>query len=167
MDSHNTLRLRHGVSSLVWSESIATGARNWSQVLLQTQSVRHDNSHNFGENLGFAFFRPPQSVCSSASQDQSLCFRCSQVVEAWYNEISNYNFSEGIPINASQPWLHFTQVVWRGSLEFGVGVASGGLSHYVVARYSPRGNIGGPDGFLRNVLPIQPGLSTKLLCNRA
>ena len=141
---------------MTWSESVAAGARNWSQFLLQNQSFIHDNSHDFGENLGFISFSPSRPVCINASQ--SSCFRCSPIVEAWYNEISNYNFSYGVPIDPTKQWLHFTQVVWRRSLRLGVGVASGGSAHYVVARYDPRGNKGNADDFLREVAPPQPGL---------
>ena len=133
---------------------IAVGARNWSAFLLQNGSLIHDPSHNFGENLATVKIIPAQPICSNASE--TSCLRCSQIVQEWYNEISNYNFSEGIPIDPNKPWQHFTQVVWRSSFELGVGVASGGDSHYIVARYNPRGNEA--DNYLREVAPPQPGL---------
>ena len=111
------------------------------------------NSQNLGENLAFVLSSPAQPVCSNASE--TSCVRCSQVVTEWYNEISNYDFNTGTAINSSQPWLHFTQIVWRSSSELGVGVASGNGSHYVVARYRPRGNL--PGLFDRNVpRPLPP-----------
>ena len=141
---------------MTWNRDIANGARTWSQFLLQNQSLLHEvnvlNSQNLGENLGFVLSSPAQPICSNSSE--SSCVRCSQVVTEWYNEISNYNFDTGTAINSSQPWLHFTQVVWRGSTELGVGVASGNGSHYVVARYKPRGNEDGK--FDRNVPRLLP-----------
>lgn len=136
---------------MTWNEEIAEGARNWSQFLLQNKSLLSEvdvlNSQNLGENLGFVFSLPEQAICSNSSE--TSCVRCSQVVSTWYNEISNYNFDTGSPIDPSEEWLHFTQVVWRSSTELGVGVASGGGYHYVVARYKPRGNLVGM--FARNV----------------
>ena len=153
LNSHNRLRSLHGSQALFWNEAIAAGARNWSQFLLQNQSLRHDTSHNFGENLGFVMLDPAQPICNNASQ--SSCFRCSQIVEAWYNESFNYNYS-GVPIDPNKPYLHFTQLVWRVSTELGVGVASGVNFHYIVARYNPRGNVGSPDDFTRFVPVLQP-----------
>jgi len=45
---------------------------------------------------------------------------------------------------------HFTQVVWKGSKEVGMGVSSDG--HFVVCNYSPPGNW--TDNFAANVLPL-------------
>ena len=142
------------MAPLIWDVTIASGAGNWSQFLLRNQSLIHDNSHNLGENLAFATFSPARPICSNVSQ--SSCLRCSKIVEAWYSEVTNYNFTQGMPIDPNKQWLHFTQVVWRSSFELGVGLASGGNSLYIVARYSPRGNVGGPDNFLREVAPLMP-----------
>ena len=138
---------------MTWNEEIAEGARNWSQFLLQNKSLLlEEGLLNLGENLGFVFSSPEQPICSNSSE--TLCVRCSQVVSTWYNEISNYNFDTGSPIDPNEQWLNFTQVVWRRSTELGVGVASGGGYHYVVARYKPQGNLAGQ--FARNVPRLLP-----------
>ena len=152
LDTHNSYRHRHGTSALLWDEAIASGARNWSQFLLQNQSLLHDTTHSFGENLGFLAIIPAQNICNSAAE--TSCVRCSQIVDQWYNESSNYDFNDGTPIDPSLPYLHFTQVVWRSSSKLGMGVASGGNSHYFVARYDPGGNVGGR--FVREVPRVQP-----------
>ncbi|KAL9952872.1 hypothetical protein ACROYT_G040196 [Oculina patagonica] len=157
LDSHNNFRSLHsGLQPMTWNEDIAQGARNWSQFLLQNQTLLRDdavlNSQNLGENLWRVFSSPAQPICNNASE--TSCVNCSQVVTEWYNEISNYNFDTGTAINSSLPWLHFTQLVWRSSTELGVGVASGGGRHYVVARYKPRGNVVGR--FSRNVPRLKP-----------
>ena len=57
----------------------------------------------------------------------------------WYDEVKKFNFK-----NVShQPGTgHFTQVVWVGSEELGVAKAeASGGGQYVVARYSPAGNV--------------------------
>lgn len=141
---------------MTWNEEIAEGARNWSQFLLQNKSLLHEvdvlNSQNLGENFGFVFSSPAQPICNDSSE--TSCVRCSQIVSRWYNEISNYNFDTGSPIYPNEQWLNFTQMVWRSSTELGVGVASGGGYHYVVARYKPRGNLVGR--FDRNVPRLLP-----------
>ena len=35
---------------------------------------------------------------------------------------------------------HFTQVVWKASVELGIGKSTKGRCTYVVARYKPAGN---------------------------
>lgn len=138
---------------MTWNENIAEGARNWSQFLLQNKSLLlEEGLLNLGENLGFVFSSPEQPICSNSSA--TSCVRCSQIVSTWYNEISNYNFDTGSPIDPNEQWLNFTQVVWRSSTELGVGVASESGYHYVVARYKPRGNLVGQ--FARNVPRLLP-----------
>ena len=67
----------------------------------------------------------------------------------WYKEMKDYNFKN--PSFGSKTG-HFTQVVWVGSLEFGVAKATAkNGAHYVVARYSPAGNVMGH--FPENVKP--------------
>lgn len=157
LDTHNNFRLLHAaVGPLTWNTELAEGARNWSQFLLQNRSLLHEvdvlHSKNLGENLGFVFTAPSQPICSNSRQ--TSCVLCSQIVTEWYNEISNYNFDTGAPINSSEPWLHFTQLIWRSTSELGMAVASGDGYHYFVARYSPRGNTRGR--FTRNVPRLRP-----------
>lgn len=67
----------------------------------------------------------------------------------WYDEIKDYNFDN--PGNFGGTG-HFTQVVWAGSSEMGVAKAGeGDGTQYVVARYSPAGNVMGQ--FKENVHP--------------
>lgn len=67
----------------------------------------------------------------------------------WYDEIKDYNFKN--PGNFGGTG-HFTQVVWAGSLEMGVAKAGDGTGpQYVVARYSPPGNVMGQ--YQENVHP--------------
>lgn len=51
---------------------------------------------------------------------------------------------------------HFTQLIWKNSVELGVGIAlsSDKRKVYVVAEYSPQGNILGQ--FANNVLGLCP-----------
>ena len=68
----------------------------------------------------------------------------------WYKEIQNYRFNNsGFAENTG----HFTQMVWGGSTKLGVGLAFSmdGNNAFIVAQYSPRGNIEGQ--FSANVLP--------------
>lgn len=61
--------------------------------------------------------------------------------QMWYDEVKDYNFEN--PGNFGGTG-HFTQVVWLASQQMGVAKAGeGNGAQYVVARYSPAGNIRG------------------------
>jgi hypothetical protein len=70
---------------------------------------------------------------------------------SWYSEIKQYNFRRG---GFTMQTGHFTQLVWKGSQRLGVGIATGRSGKtYVVAQYSPSGNMKGK--FQTNVLPAK------------
>ena len=67
----------------------------------------------------------------------------------WYEEEGKYSYKNA---SFSSGTGHFTQVVWAGSLQIGVGKAvSKSGAQFVVARYSPAGNVRGQ--FVENVKP--------------
>ena len=56
-----------------------------------------------------------------------------------YKEVCDYDFNSGKSINGKAVG-HFTQIVWKTSLELGIGRATKGGCTYVVGRYKPPGN---------------------------
>ncbi|XP_031560007.1 titin-like isoform X3 [Actinia tenebrosa] len=121
---HNIYRHRHRACRLLWSEDLAAAAAQWADHLAATKTLDHSPQKECGENLACA---------------KGYDLRGDKVADMWYEEISDYNFE--IPaFNAKCG--HFTQMIWRGTKEFGVAktIADDG-SQYVVARYNPPGNI--------------------------
>lgn len=60
------------------------------------------------------------------------------MVDQWYSEEPCYDYSGRSNAGKSG---HFTQVVWKGSSEFGIGKAKDSKGRvYVVANYFPAGN---------------------------
>lgn len=96
-------------------------------------------THKFGENV-YAYFGSPISD-SYAATNATKC---------WYSEEAHYNYSN--PTSSTGKIGHFTQVVWKGSKEFGIGVARSGNAIYVSGSYDPPGNYRGAEK--SNVLPI-------------
>jgi hypothetical protein len=96
----------------------------------------HSDNTQLGENL-YAFGASGQALP-----------RPEAVVDRWYSEIQNYNFDKpGFHAGTG----HFTQLVWKSSKELGMGTAQAADgTWYVVANYSPPGNISGQ--FPLNVL---------------
>jgi hypothetical protein len=76
----------------------------------------------------------------------------SKATQSWYDEIKYYDFNRP---GFSGSTGHFTQVVWKGSKQLGVGIGFGnnGRTAVVVANYYPPGNYLGQ--FPQNVSPAQ------------
>ncbi len=72
----------------------------------------------------------------------------------WYDEIKSYAFDKP---KFSDQTGHFTQLIWKGTKQLGVGytIVKGGSGYimYVVAKYSPAGNVKGL--YSENVLPLK------------
>ena len=71
-----------------------------------------------------------------------------KMVKKWIKEGRNYNFGS----NGNRDTENFTQMVWRGTQECGIGRAqsSDGNWWYGVVVFDPPGNI--PNQFANNVL---------------
>ncbi|KAJ7382803.1 Golgi-associated plant pathoproteinsis- protein 1 [Desmophyllum pertusum] len=105
----------------------------WAKELLRNNRLEH-SSGDHGENLAMA---------------SGYELTGAGATKMWYDEIKDYKFKN--PGNFAGTG-HFTQVVWAGSLEMGVGKAGEGTgAQYVVARYSPAGNVMGQ--YQENVHP--------------
>jgi len=136
LDTHNRYRACHHASPLSWNNSLAREAQAWAERLAREDRLKHASTDD-GENIYMSF--------------GDIDVTGSVAVDKWYDEVREYNFSRpGFQSNTG----HFTQVVWRGSKELGVGRAQGYDGKvFVVARYSPPGN--NLRTFEENVLPGQ------------
>merc|ERR1711942_474595 len=124
--AHNAYRAKHRVAALKLSSKLNALAQEWADHLIAENAFEHRPNNANGENIYMSSGR--------AAQDQA-----QGAVDSWYSEIKDYTFgkepSRGGPVTG-----HFTQVVWKGSTEVGVGVAQEGSKVVVVANYSPPGN---------------------------
>jgi uncharacterized protein YkwD len=136
LKQHNVYRAKHGVPPLALSSQLNGVAQQYAEQLARTNQLVHSDNTQLGENL-YAF----------GSSGQALP-RLEAVVDRWYSEIQNYNFDKpGFHTGTG----HFTQLVWKSSKELGMGMAQAADgTWYVVANYSPPGNISGQ--FPLNVL---------------
>ncbi|XP_028519627.1 uncharacterized protein LOC110254426 [Exaiptasia diaphana] len=140
LEAHNAKRRLHGVPDLTWDDGLAGDGKAWALILAKKDGRLKHSSGTYGENLYY-----------SSSQNIKTC---EQAVERWYNEIKDYDYDN--PGYGSKTG-HFTQVVWKSSTKLGVGKATadagGGYKKtYIVAQYTPSGNV--PGQFPDNVLPL-------------
>ncbi|XP_053328941.1 Golgi-associated plant pathogenesis-related protein 1 isoform X2 [Spea bombifrons] len=138
LDTHNKYRRQHGAPALTLNQELCESSQKWANHLLSINALQHSNTTH-GENLWYKW--------NSSMRDASG----SEVVDTWYGEIKDYNFSKpGFQSNTG----HFTQVVWKDSRELGIAKAVDGKGMVIaVAQYSPAGNITNPGYFQKNVLP--------------
>jgi len=169
VNAHNTLRALHvNTPSLQWDDAIAAKAQAYALKLLKdhrgkkgTKLVHDTNSKGLGENLYWG--------------DNAKPATCPKATLSWYNEIKDYDYSTARSKNLKAVG-HFTQVVWRNTIRFGVGIAVaksrkyaqyGNKEYFIVAKYSPQGNFYMTGHRLRdyteNVQPRKPGAVTPSL----
>ncbi|CAF0915148.1 unnamed protein product [Rotaria sordida] len=140
LQRHNTLRARHCAKSLQLNNNLNKIAQDYADYLAATNGFQHSNN-GYGENLYM-----------SSSSVPLANLHGNEATQAWYDEIEDYDFSRP---GFSGATGHFTQIVWKGSTQLGVGIAfgNGGRRAIVVCNYDPPGNYMGQ--FSQNVAPDQ------------
>lgn len=131
----NLFRAKYQAPSLIYSNVISTSAQSWADYLAKTNQFIHSNDI-YGENIG-------------------KLWNNGNITEAIINMI-NMGMSESVKYNYCIPefnislYGHFTQTVWVGSKELGIGVGINSNNYYVVMQFNPPGNYIG--SFKKNVL---------------
>ncbi|CAH1778698.1 unnamed protein product, partial [Owenia fusiformis] len=132
---------KHKVPALKLNSRLSSFAQKYAEHLASTGSFQHNKGLFKGEQIG-------ENLASKMSSRGGADYTGEEVTENWYSENTKYNYN----IEAqSQSAGHFTQVVWKGSKELGIGKAlSKDGRCVVVANYKPAGNLVGH--FKENVL---------------
>ncbi|XP_033096957.1 uncharacterized protein LOC117101177 [Anneissia japonica] len=127
LEAHNKYRSKHKAPALKESKELTKMAQEWAEHLVKNELFEHRESRDTGENIAMHY--------SSASTN----FTGKEATDMWYSEISKHDFSS----HEFQPGSgHFTQVVWKGSKDFGIGKAITKEGKViVVGNYRPPGNI--------------------------
>ncbi|XP_046861957.1 uncharacterized protein LOC124455335, partial [Xenia sp. Carnegie-2017] len=163
IDAHNNYRQRHGAPPLTWNVDLQIRAQAWADQMATTGILSHDmkgiNKFNDGENIGFNKSEIYKPLCQGVRSPN--CYHCSETVDLWYSENQNYDYQRATSTNG-RTYLHFTQLEWMETSKMGVGVGvrkvyglnlKTSFDIYTVVKYSPRGNYGYTDDYLKNVKP--------------
>ncbi|WYZ46709.1 hypothetical protein EsH8_IX_000934 [Colletotrichum jinshuiense] len=130
LELHNKYREEVGSPKLVWDPELAKSAQAWADKIAFLGVMQHDpNTNGQGENL--------------ATQSGGTNTYFTNAAQLWLNEKSIY---DGKPIKTTgtpnyKDYGHYTQCVWKKTTSVGFAIAKGGNTYYVVARYSPQGNM--------------------------
>lgn len=133
LDAHNKKRSLHkDTPSLSWSDELASYAQAYADKYDCSGTLTHSGGP-YGENL-------------------ALGYDASGSVDAWYNEIKDYDYSNP---TFSSGTGHFTQVVWKSTTQVGCGIkkCNNSWGSYVICSYNPAGNFLGKFG--DNVEPLK------------
>jgi hypothetical protein len=112
---------------VTWSDEVAASAQQWADHLRDTLNcgLEHEGSKTgLGENLASGTGLTP-----------------AKAVEMWAGEKSLFTYSK--PFKYSANAGHYTQLVWRGSVEIGCASSTCNRSVVISCRYKPAGNVVG------------------------
>ncbi|UJR25720.1 hypothetical protein I4U23_007071 [Adineta vaga] len=130
LNQTNQYRAKHCAPNLKLNATLNNIAQNYAKKLASLNSMIH-SQNGLGENL--------YSTSSSEAIDITS-IKGSKPVDLWYEEVKLYSWgSPGFTSGTG----HFTQLVWASTTDFGIGIActNNNKSCYIVANYSPAGNI--------------------------
>jgi len=141
---HNILRVCHNANPLMFNCEIMKISQDYSQYLAtEVGSLIHSNTEFHGEWMGENLAYIGGSYLNPTGETPT---------NMWYNEYSNYNFnSPGFSMGTG----HFTQVVWKNSKEFGIGLYCYNSKCFMTGNYYPGGNFGSANEYAKNVQNLQ------------
>ena len=147
LQKHNELRSRHNSPPLHYSKKLEKAAKKWAKVLKKggcTMVHSHGKVGDYGENLFWA--SPLTTIRTDANNHKTYTRKlqkvnASQVAQAWYDEISFYDYDTN-SCKKGEMCGHFTQLVWDTTTELGCyAISCDDKSQVWVCEYSPAGNI--------------------------
>ena len=135
----NKYRKLHDSPPMTYNISISDFSYNWSDYLLKNNLFEHSKSLKYGENL--AYFQ---------GYNETPLELIKKAIDIWYNEVFLYDFKNP---SFSPSTGHFTALVWKSSIEYGIGISynSDSKMYMITMNTSPPGNIVGE--FENNVFP--------------
>ncbi|MFF3227079.1 CAP family protein [Nocardia suismassiliense] len=124
----NAARAQYGAPPMTWNSGLSSDTQQYAAACKFQHS---DSRGRYGENL------------YAGTGNRSF----EDAMKSWMAEASKYDYNNP---GFSPETGHFTQVVWKASTQLTVGIAScpaGTIfsqpSTYIVARYTPPGNVRG------------------------
>jgi len=159
LKEHNELRARHGSPPLTLSAGLSAVSQDWADKLLAGVRIPGNGLHSetrwkgkyIGENVIGQYL-------DCRDQDWS---RWTLFKNSLYKEIENYDFQNAGKKAKCQPKEntcyengeigHFTAMVWKGSKQLGLGLATDGEKCYMVVNFFPGGNVNSKELYRENV----------------
>jgi pathogenesis-related protein 1 len=138
--AHNQVRAgiatSPGLVPLVWNEDLEATAAAWAAQCVDNTAPIGLIDHNPNRSVGHPYYVGENIYGGSAQPTPQ------QVVNLWVSEAANYDYPSNTCTGVCG---HYTQVVWRETLEIGCAIHDcPGLTYHwgVVCDYGPGGNDG-------------------------
>lgn len=122
---HNFYRRKHKSPDLQLDDDLCQVAQAYATKLAQSGDSFQYSGFGFGENIFFTTLGPVGG---------------KEACEAWYSENRHYDWKN---VDRQKGTSHFTQMIWKGTQKLGMAMATSKYGIYIVAEYSPPGNVVG------------------------
>jgi pathogenesis-related protein 1 len=133
----NDVQTANPLPFMTWNDDLAATAAAWA-----AQCIDQDGNglidHNPGRSTGHPYYVGENIYGSGGTAN------VQQAVDLWASEEANYNYANN---SCSGVCGHYTQLVWRTSVELGCAVADCNGQQFgnaIICNYGPGGNSGGP-----------------------
>ncbi|KAL5707213.1 hypothetical protein ACHQM5_025290 [Ranunculus cassubicifolius] len=125
--AHNRARAQVGVGPMGWSSTLAAYAQRYANSMVSTCNLVHSGGP-YGENLAW-------------QSNNALTYTAA--VNMWVSERQYYDYNSN-SCASGKACGHYTQVVWRASVNVGCGgvICNSGAT-FIICNYSPPGNVVG------------------------
>ncbi len=128
--AHNAVRAQVDVAGMTWNPALASLAAGF----IADCAFEHSSSSQRMNAAGFDYIG--ENLFSSGGFQPTG----QQVTDAWASEEANYNYANN---SCNGVCGHYTQVVWRDSMDLGCAMKSCGNGFIVSCEYGPGGNYNG------------------------
>lgn len=139
--AHNRLRRSRGATDMkymTWDSQLAWIAVEYGKTC-QSGHNKKRNAHKTLKSVG-------ENIWSSTGGVSS--FNASSAIQAWYNEISFFNYNQ-LTCQSGKACGHYTQVVWANSYKIGCSLSkcentastTWRKSIKLICNYGPAGNV--------------------------
>jgi len=146
LDIHNSIRSKHNLPSLKWSEKLANYSLEWANHLgrgNQCKMYHRGGKPPYGENLYLSSAEVWRDQNGREVDRRISPVTIVEVVKSWASEDKWYNYAQ----NRCQPGKqcgHYTQIVWKETTEVGCAMkVCPDKSQTWVCSYNPPGNFVG------------------------
>jgi len=129
VNRHNEIRQElYTGADVSWSDTVASTAQAYAEVLASKGTMEHDMNTPYGENLAIATYNIDYTTATNM----------------WYEEKPYYDYASNDCISGEMCG-HYTQIIWKDTTEIGCGSAIIQTGRFengviVVCRYNPSGN---------------------------
>lgn len=120
----NAYRAIHQSGPLAYNDTITEYSQTWASYLSSNNVFYNSGSKDYGEIISYI-------------RGNELLPTLKKSIDGWYNEIASYDFLKG---EFSPETAKLTCLLWKGSTQFGLGVAVSGESVIFVFNTAPLGN---------------------------